>query len=104
MAESRFGQPVRTDCVVLNSSDGIALEQGNVLEGRRVIDDPGLKASENLVEQSNIIHTSKDRLAAHMAEGRFDVLLDLEKVVFRRIHQDDAAGTTRRTSSGERLD
>jgi hypothetical protein len=100
MAESRFGQRVRTDCVVANSRDRIALEQGNVLECRRVIDDLGPEASENVVEQINSIHASKDRLAKHVAEGRFEVLPDLEEVVFRRIQQDDAAWT----SSGNRLD
>src|ERR1700683_822301 len=95
MAESRLRQRVCTDCVVANSRDGIVLQQGNVLEGRRVIDHIGLKASENVVEQINRVHASKDGLARHIAEGRFQVLLELEEVVFRRIQQDEAAWTGR---------
>src|SRR3984885_7542735 len=100
MAESRLRQRVRTDCVVANGRNRIALQQRNVLECCRVIDDLGLKASKNIVEQMNIIHASqhwyaRDRLARHIAKRRFEVLLDLEEVVFRRIEQDDSAWTGR---------
>ena len=101
MAQSRLRQRVRTDCVVANSRDRIALEQRNVLECRRVIDDIGLKASEDVVEQTE--HHPRFQAQARkraMAEGRFEVLPDLEEVVFRRIQQDDAAWT----GSGNRLD
>ncbi len=64
-----------------------------------MIDDLRLKAIKNVVEQRSIIHASKDRLTRHFTEFRFQLLLDLEEVVLRRLQQDDAAGTR----SGNRL-
>lgn len=94
MAESRLRQGVCADGVVANSCQRMALEQGNMLEGGCVIDDLGLKASENLVEQIDGIHASQDKLAGHMAGGGFELLLDLEEVLFGGIQQDEAAWTS----------
>src|SRR5271155_2256498 len=95
MAKSRLRQRVRTDCIVADSRDWIALEQRYVLKSRRVVDNLRLKTSENVVEQMNIIHASQHRNARQLGEGRFQVLPDLEQVVLRRIQQDDAAWTSR---------
>jgi hypothetical protein len=74
--ERRPRQRVCAERIIANCGQRVVFQEGNVLEGRRMIHHPRAKAGEHAVQQFGVRHAAQDGFVRDLVCARHKALLD----------------------------